>query len=104
MRAEVHLRRSNIAAASIFHRPGQLDFHYDLPTWRAPYYLWLGGGPALVLRDDGRSDDGNETDLGVNLIAGIGFGKGQALRPYVQGKVLVSDETEAALAIGLRFY
>ena len=34
----------------------------------------------------------------------IGFPKGPPIRPYVQGKVLVSDNTEAAIAFGLRFY
>jgi hypothetical protein len=27
-----------------------------------------------------------------------------AVRPYVQGKILVSDETEAVIAFGLRFF
>lgn len=86
-----------------------LDFHYDFPT-RARYYLWAGGGPAVIFRsidapDFCRNcDDDSETDLGINLLAGIGFGKGQALRPYLQGKVILSDETEAALAVGIRFH
>jgi hypothetical protein len=82
-----------------------LDFHYDLPTGRDPYYVWLGGGPALVLRSDDRDrDDGDDNDLGFNLLAGVGFGKREAIRPYVQGKVLISNNTEAAIAVGLRFY
>ena len=83
-----------------------LDFHYDLPTRNDPYYLWLGGGPAIVFRDEDRprDDDDSETDVGLNLLAGIGFGKGEAIRPYVQGKVLLSDETEAVIGVGIRFY
>ena len=80
-----------------------LDVHYDLPTRNAPYYLWLGGGPALVLRDDELSGE-DDTELGLNLLAGLGFGKGEAIRPYVQGKILVSDETEAVLGVGVRFH
>lgn len=79
-----------------------LDVHYDLRTGNAPYYLWLGGGPALVLRDDERG--GDDTELGLNLLAGLGFGKGEAIRPYVQGKILVADETEAVLGVGVRFH
>lgn len=87
-----------------------LDAHYDFRT-NAPYYLWLGGGLAVIyeevdlpprLRRQGVDD--SETDIGANLLAGIGFGKGQAIRPYLQGKVILSDETEAVLAVGLRFH
>lgn len=79
-----------------------LDAHYDFPTRaRSPFYLWAGGGPALIFSDDGRND---ETDLGLNLLAGVGFGKGQALRPYVQGKVVIAEDTEAVLAVGIRFH
>lgn len=85
-----------------------LDVHYDL--WRGrPYYAWLGGGAAVIFSKNdvlgcrSCSSDSN-TDIGLNILAGIGFGKGQAIRPYVQGKVTVSDNTEASIALGLRFY
>lgn len=77
-----------------------LDAHYDFPT-RSPFYLWAGGGPAVIFSDNGFED---ETDIGLNLLAGVGFGKGQALRPYVQGKVVISDDTEAVLGVGIRFH
>ncbi len=86
-----------------------LDAHYDLRT-RSPYYVWLGGGAAVIFSDFDPPpgcrfcDDDSETDLGLNLLAGMGFGKGQAIRPYVQGKVILSDNTEASLAFGLRFH
>lgn len=76
------------------------DLHYDLPV-DAPVYVWLGGGPALVLRDHPRGRD--ENDVGLNLLAGVGFLKGHAVRPYVQGKLLLADESEAVLAFGIRF-
>jgi len=83
------------------------DVHYDFPT-RSPFYTWVGGGVAGILRDSdcrGRfCDDDNDTDIGLNLLAGVGFGKGQALRPYIQGKVILAEDTEAVLAVGLRFY
>ena len=82
-----------------------LDAHYDLKTG-APFDFWLGGGLAGIFRslDDRRFDDDEETDIGLNLLAGLGFARRQAIRPYVQGKVILSDETEAVLAVGLRFY
>jgi hypothetical protein len=85
-----------------------LDFHYDLPTARSPFYVWAGGGPAVLFRGTDaacrRCNSDSETDLGLNLLGGVGFGKGEALRPYIQGKVILSDDTEAVLAVGLRFY
>lgn len=88
----------------VFVDPGDLwtlngDFHYDF--WQeGSWNGWLGAGPAVIFRDVGRHD---ETDLGLNLFAGIGSSQGAA-RPYVQGKVIISDDTEAVLAVGLRFF
>lgn len=83
------------------------DFHYDLPA-DTPFDVWLGAGGALIFRDydDGRfrRDDDSETDGGLNLLGGLGFNPGGAVRPYVQGKLLLSDDSEAVLAFGLRFY
>lgn len=78
-----------------------LDFHRDFDV-DAPFTVWLGAGPAIVLRDPdrGRSDD--EAEPGLNLLAGAGITDG-AVRPYLQGKILISDDTQAVLAIGLRF-
>lgn len=79
------------------------DFHYDFPV-DGPTYVWAGGGPALIFRDldDRRRDDDSETDFGLNLLAGVGW-KAAGLVPYVQGKVIVSDDTEAVIAFGVRF-
>jgi hypothetical protein len=90
----------------VFVDPGDLfsingDFHYDFwqeGSWNA----WLGAGPGVIFRDTGRRR-GDETDLGLNLLAGIGARQG-ATRPYLQGKVVFADETEAVLAVGLRFF
>ena len=85
-----------------------LDAHYDLPT--RSVYTWLGAGVGVIFseldppRGCRRCEPEDETDLGLNLLGGVGFGRGQAIRPYIQGKVIVSDETEAVLAVGLRFH
>lgn len=82
-----------------------LDAHYDFPT-RSTFYVWAGGGPAIIFseRELRRGGSEDETDLGLNLLGGVGFGRGQAIRPYVQGKVILSDETEASIAFGIRFH
>lgn len=77
------------------------DVHYDFPR-QGNVALWAGAGPAVIFRDPGcrRCDD--ETDFGLNLLGGVGLVRG-GVRPYLQGKVILSDDTEAVLAIGLRF-
>ena len=71
--------------------------------------FWAGAGPAIIFRDfddEGRrgrrDDDDGETDFGANLLAGVGMVRGP-VRPYGQVKVILSDETEAVLAFGVRF-
>ena len=83
------------------------DFHYDLPA-DTPFDVWLGGGGALIFRDRdtprfGRDDD-SETDGGINLLGGLGFNRGGDIRPYIQGKLLLSDDSQAVVAFGLRFF
>lgn len=82
------------------------DVHYDFDT-DGPFAVWVGGGPALVYnsfdRPRRRGDDDSETDFGFNLLAGIGTARRMAIRPYLQGKILLSDETEAVIAVGVRF-
>ncbi|MEJ2086332.1 MAG: hypothetical protein P8Y44_11740, partial [Acidobacteriota bacterium] len=76
------------------------DFTYDLaPTGAVD--LWVGGGPALVVRNRDRGDD--ETDPGLNLLAGVGFLRGRAVSPYFLAKILVSDNSQAILGFGVRF-
>jgi len=65
--------------------------------------VWLGGGPALIFHEPDNPRRDSNTDVGANLFAGIGL-KRSGVRPYVQGKVIFSDDTEAVLAVGLRFF
>lgn len=77
------------------------DIHYDFVVGEA-FYLWGGGGVAVIFRDRPRRD--NETDVGANLIGGIGFKpRGSSIRPYIQGKVIFADESEGVIAFGIRF-
>lgn len=78
------------------------DFHYDLPT--DDFYFWLGAGPAILYFNPERDVFDSDTDIGVNLFVGLGFkvGSGRVV-PYVQPKVIIADNSEFALAVGLRF-
>jgi len=76
------------------------DFHYDFPTHR-PYYVWAGAGLALIRVDPEGPAEG-DTDVGANLLAGVGFKAGSVL-PYFQAKVILKNGSEFALAFGIRF-
>lgn len=77
------------------------DFHYDFLKDR-PYYVWAGGGPAVIHRENPPVDLA-ATDFGLNLLGGIAWKTAAKVSPYLQGKVTVSDNDEAVLAFGVRF-
>jgi len=75
------------------------DFHYDFPGASKVTY-WVGAGPALRFEDP---EFGNrDTDLGANLLAGIGSRQGD-VRPFGQLKVTIADDSEAVILFGVRF-
>ena len=74
------------------------DFHYDFPSGGLAY--WVGAGPALRFVDPEIGD--NDTDLGANVLAGLGARQGD-VRPFGQLKVMVADDSEAVLMFGIRF-
>lgn len=83
-----------------------LDFHYDFWSER-DLSAWAGAGLAFIHSDfppprGRRDDDDDETEFGVNLLAGLGLNRG-TLRPYVQGKVILADDSEFVAAVGVRF-
>lgn len=91
----------------VFVDPGDLwtlnlDFHYDFDTDDRDTYVWAGGGPAVVFRDRGGRFDDDETDPGLNLLAGVGW-QLEEIVPYLQGKILLADDSEAVIAVGVRF-
>ena len=77
------------------------DFHYDLDT-NSNAAFWVGAGPALLIRDHARVADDTDVDPALNLIMGLGAKHG-SYRPFIQGKGILSDNSEAALAVGIRF-
>lgn len=91
----------------VFVDPGDLatlnlDVHYDLDTDNDDLYIWLGGGPAIIFRDDDRANGDDETDLGLNLLGGVGW-QLESVVPYVQAKAVIADDNEVVLAVGVRF-
>ena len=74
------------------------DFHYDFPT-RGRAYVWAGAGLGVLYTNPEVGD--SNTDVGLNLLFGVGL-KGHVV-PYVQGKVIVSEDTAFVLGVGLRF-
>jgi len=74
------------------------DFHYDFAS-DSDLTFWAGAGPGLYLIQQPADDD---LEAGLNLLAGFGKLTGTT-RPFVQGKVVVMDNSEASLAVGLRF-
>lgn len=74
------------------------DFHYDFHT-RSRAYVWAGAGLGVLYSNPEVGD--SNTDVGLNLLFGVGL-KGNVI-PYVQGKVIVSDDSTFVLAFGLRF-
>jgi hypothetical protein len=82
-----------------------VDFHYDFDLDLDNVDVWAGAGPTLLVRDFDRGPfrDEDDSDVGLNVIGGAGAKDG-AVRPYGQIKLIVADDTEVALQVGLRFF
>lgn len=76
------------------------DFHYDFPT-TGSWGVWMGAGPAFVTYDPDFGED-DRNDVGVNFLAGTGAKRG-SVRPFVQAKVLASDNSALLVAGGVRW-
>jgi hypothetical protein len=77
------------------------DMHYDFVK-NQPYTIWAGAGPTLIHKDRNLPDNDDTRDAGVNLLVGGGATKGD-VRPYGQLKVVVANDNEAVVGIGVRF-
>src|SRR5262245_3132326 len=77
-----------------------LDAHYDFPTHNRTFG-WAGAGLGLV-RIDPPGNPEADTDPALNLLFGAGLSRHPVI-PYIQVKAIVKDNSEVALALGLRF-
>jgi len=77
------------------------DFHYDFDT-SSDAAVWVGAGPALLITDPQYAHGDNDVDPALNMFLGVGAKTG-TYRPFAQLKGVLSDNSEAALAVGIRF-
>lgn len=77
-----------------------LDLHYDIPS-HSQTFLWAGAGLGVVSVNPPGPGDGH-TDAALNLLFGVGLRRRPVI-PYFQAKVIAKDNTEFAVAFGLRF-
>jgi hypothetical protein len=77
-----------------------LDFHYDLLKSRDTF-VWAGAGLAVLAVNPPGPTEGH-TDAGLNLLFGVGLRRRPVI-PYFQAKVILKDETELSLGVGVRF-
>ena len=73
------------------------DAHYDIELTRQAV-LWFGAGIALI------NPDGQDLDVGVNVLAGIGTNRGGRIF-YAQAKVVAPSDYDGynSIAVGIRF-
>lgn len=77
------------------------DIHKDLNPGSGPAF-WLGAGPALIVSNPDVPGADTDTNIGLNLIGGIGAKSG-SIRPFGQAKYTIADDNELSMAFGLRF-
>jgi len=75
------------------------DFHYDFAR-DGDATFWMGGGPAVLVVD--RPSGSNDTQLGVNVLTGVGKRTGD-VRPFAQLRGTMAEDSRIALAGGIRF-
>lgn len=75
------------------------DFHYDFAD-REGASFWMGGGPAVLVTN--RTDLPSDTDLGMNVLTGVGAKHGQ-VRPFAQLRGTMSNQSQVTIAGGIRF-
>jgi hypothetical protein len=76
------------------------DVHYDVAHSHHTF-VWIGGGLAVINTEPEGASEGN-TDVGFNLLLGIGGRHGRVI-PYAQAKVILKDDSEFVIGVGLRF-
>ena len=76
-----------------------VDSRFDLDVnSRNP--MWAGIGMGALHREVGRFED---TDYGINLTWGMDFDRNQSWMPYLNTKVILSEESYFMVGFGIRF-
>lgn len=80
------------------------DAYLELPL-PSPSSVWFGGGPAVLVRNYSLPApyDGDEVNLGFNLLSGVGWKTGPGPQFYFQGKFVIASEPEGVFSFGIRF-
>jgi len=76
------------------------DFHYDFPLGRKAF-TWAGLGLG-ILYNNPEGPAGSNTDPAANILFGLGVSRGSWI-PYVQAKVIASDNSDFVFGGGIRF-
>ena len=76
------------------------DVHYDFARVNQAFF-WVGAGLAVIYLDPEGRD--SETDAGANVLFGVGFNTKGRWIPYVQAKILASEDSDFGIAFGIRF-
>jgi hypothetical protein len=76
-----------------------LDFHYDFPLG-GRVFTWAGLGLGFIYSNpEGPAE--SDTDPAANVLFGLGYNMGGWI-PYVQGKVIASDNSDFVFGGGIR--
>lgn len=77
-----------------------VDALYRLERTSSATY-WIGAGPSFLVTD--LRHGGTDTDLGLNLLVRAELAGSRPYSPYIEGKVVLSNNNRAALGFGVRF-
>ena len=83
-------------------RGNKIGFNGDVKIFlpiRASYDLYAGGGLGIVNQNLG---DVSNTDVGLNLLFGVGSRVGR-IHPYGEARLLLHDDTQLVLHAGVNF-
>ncbi|HKJ45743.1 MAG TPA: hypothetical protein VJ991_07945 [Balneolales bacterium] len=77
------------------------DFDYSIPDQVRNVSFWAGGGLGIIYSNP-EGPSGGDTDLGLNLLGGIGIQTGSVM-PYIQPKIILKQNSEFVMGFGVRF-
>lgn len=77
------------------------DFEYSIPDRVRALSFWAGGGLGIIY-DNPNGPSGSNTQLGLNLMGGVGIHAGSVM-PYVQPKIILKRNSVFVMGFGVRF-